>query len=86
MFWRAVKGKRYLIRSTPSGAQKSLGPMTEDKRDVVERFMAKKKVDEERVKSLSQELAVHQKLNRALRVGRVPPVVVDAINAIATPD
>lgn len=82
MFWREVKGTQYLIRSTPSGAQKSLGTMTEEKRDVVEHFMAKKKMAEERVKSLSQELTVHQKLNRALRVGRAPSVVVDAINAI----
>jgi len=83
MFWREISGARYLIRSTPNGAQKSLGPMTDVNRDMVDQFQARKQAAEDRSKSLSQELLKQQRLNRALRVGRTPPIVVDTLRAIS---
>ena len=82
MFWREVKGVEYLIRSTPTGAQKSLGPKSDANRDMATHFLAKKQVAEDRVRALSQELIKQQRLNRALRVGRTPPIVVDTLLAI----
>ncbi len=82
MFWREVNGVAYLIRSTPGGAQKSLGPKSADNHEMVTHFQAKKQVAEDRVRSLTQSLTKHQRLNRALRVGRAPPVVVETLLAI----
>ena len=83
MFARTIRGASYIIRTTPSGTQKSLGVLTDENADMVERFNAKKKTAEDRVRSLAQELAKHERLNRALRVGRTPVIVVDMLQAIA---
>ena len=82
MMLRHINGAQYIIRTTPSGGQTSLGRLGPENSDVVDNFMNKKKSAEDRVKSLAQELTKQQRLNRALRVGRVPTIVVDALNAI----
>ena len=82
MFWREIKGHQYMIKILPSGEQRSLGVMTDENRNMPKLFMEKKKTAEERVASLKNELKIHQKMNRALGVGRVPAIAVDAINAI----
>lgn len=82
LFWREVKGKRYLIRALSADAQKSLGPMTPENAEAVDKFQAKKAQAEARVKSLSSELATHFRINKALRVGRTPDVVVSTLKAI----
>lgn len=82
MFWRKTGSTQYLIRTSPGGAQKSLGPMNDTNRDAVDKFTARKNIAEARLKSLTQELRLHEKMNRALRVGRAPSLVIDAINAI----
>ena len=83
MFWRNIKGTDYLIRTTPQGSQKSLGPRTEANAHVADDFMRQKQACEERVKTLAQALVQQQRLNRALRVGRCPPVVISTLQAIA---
>lgn len=86
MFWREQNGRSYLIRTTTAGAQTSLGPRSEETVGIYERFTEKKQVDEERVKQLTTALVEQQRLNRALRVGRAPPIVIDTLNAIAKAD
>jgi hypothetical protein len=82
MLWRDLRGKPTLIRTSASGAQKSLGPRSEDTEAMYASFMARKKSAEERLKALKAQLATQQRLNRALRVGRVPNVVVGVLNAL----
>lgn len=82
MIWRNLRGTRTLIRTSASGGQKSLGPHSEETQALYEKFMARKAHLEERVKSLKEQLIIQQRLNRALRVGRVPGIVVDIINAL----
>lgn len=84
MLWRTVDHKRYLIRTSARGSQKSLGAETPALQDIYERFIAKKERAESRLKSLKEQLDVMQRLNRALRVGRVPGIVVDTLNALDT--
>jgi hypothetical protein len=83
MFWREQSGRRYLIRMTASGAQKSLGPDTPENRQIHDRFSERKATTESRVQSLKAALKEQQRLNRALRVGRVPNVVVGTLQALA---
>jgi hypothetical protein len=83
MLWRVQSGRRYLIRVSGMGAQTSLGPDSPENRLVFERFMARKAALEDRHKQLKATVAQHQRLNKALRVGRVPNVVVDILNALA---
>jgi len=84
MLWRVVDTKRYLIRTSPSGAQKSLGRETPETTAIHERFTEKKRVLEMRLQSLRATLDEQRRLNRALRVGRVPRIVVDTLNALAS--
>lgn len=82
MFWRELRGKPTLIRTSSTGGQKSLGPQSEATQAMFDSFMARKATAEERVKALKMQLATQERLNRALRVGRVPNVVVGIINAL----
>lgn len=82
MLWRQVSGKTYLIRTNADNSQKSLGPRTAETEAVYEKFMARKKWLSERVTGLRQALQLHQKLNRAHRVGRTPEIVVQILNQL----
>ncbi|WP_114969141.1 GSU2403 family nucleotidyltransferase fold protein [Rhodoferax ferrireducens] len=83
MMWRTQTGRRYLIRVAAFGAQTSLGPHSLENEQIYERFMARKVAVQARQKQLRQTVAQHIRVNRALRVGRVPNVVVDTLNALA---
>lgn len=82
MLWREVGGKRYLIRTSAKGAQKSLGPANDDNQAVYDRFMARKEQCLARSQSLSEQLQRMQRRNKADRVGRVPEVVVSILKAL----
>ena len=82
MLWRQVSGRTYLIRTNADNSQKSLGPRTAETEAVYEKFMARKKWLSERVTGLRQALQLHQKLNRAHRVGRTPEIVVQILNQL----
>lgn len=82
MLWRQVSGKTYLIRTNIDNSQKSLGPRSAETEAVYEKFMARKKMSGERVAGLRQALQLHQKLNRAHRVGRTPEIVVQILNRL----
>jgi hypothetical protein len=83
MFWRQQGGGTYLIRTSGSGAQTSLGPRSEENLAIHARFTERKRVAQERVKNLRTALQQQQRLNRALRVGRAPPIVTETLDAIA---
>lgn len=83
MMWRTQSGRRYLIRVAAFGAQTSLGPHSPENEQIYERFMARKVAAQTRQKLLRQTVAQHARVNRALRVGRVPNVVVNTLNALA---
>ncbi len=82
MFWRAVGGTSYLIRESSGGAQKSLGPKDGPTELIFQKFQAKKASLSDRQKSLSQSVQTQQRLNKALRIGRTPSIVVKTLNAL----
>lgn len=82
MFWREVSGTSYLIRESSVGAQKSLGPKDAQTELIFQRFQARKTSLSQRLASLTQATQTQQRLNKALRVGRVPSIVVKTLNAL----
>lgn len=82
MFWREVSGTRYLIRESSGGSQKSLGPKSAETELIFEKFQVKKESLLQRVKSLTVATQNQQRMNKALRVGRVPSIVVKTLNAL----
>jgi len=87
MYWhagpRAAPQARYLVRTTPAGAETSLGPQTLETQAMYDRFMQRKQESAERMAGLKAALDQHRRLNRALRVGRVEPLVVNLLARLA---
>ena len=86
MVWKAVDGKDYLIRTSTTGAQKSLGRRSAETQGLYDSFTAKKTSSEERLGGLKAAVAKHQRLNRALRVGRMPNIAVAILSRLANAD
>ena len=82
MRWKAVGGKRYLIKTSPGGADRSLGPEDAHTAATFRSFTQKKASAEARLKAMTEAVDTHRRLNRALRVGRTPAVVVRSLAAI----
>lgn len=83
MMWRTQSGQRYLVRVAASGAQTSLGPYSEENEAIYERFVARKAAAEARHKQLKETVSQHARVNRALRIGRVPNMVAETLDALA---
>ena len=79
MYWHAgppsSPDAKYLVRTTPAGAETSLGARTAKTEAIYARFTQRKRESAERVSGLQAALVQQQRLNRALRVGRVDPLV-----------
>lgn len=82
MIWREISGGKYLIRTSPKGAHKSLGAESPETLKIYKSFTDRKAQIKERLASIENAAEEQRRLNRALRVGRVPPVVVDILNAL----
>jgi len=83
MVWKTVDGKGYLIRTSTTGGQKSLGRRTVETEAMFQSFSEKKQSAESRVVSLKDTIARHERMNRALRVGRVPKIAVAILRRLA---
>lgn len=80
MYW---KNTGYLIRTSPSGAEKSLGPRSTDTDAIFDRFTRRKAAATERLAALKTALVEQERLNRALRVGRIDPLVTRLLSRLA---
>lgn len=82
MYWKHQGKTDYLIRTSPSNSQKSLGPRSPETENVYGKFTERKASSEKRVKNLVAQLGIHKRLNRALFVGRAPQMLVDILAMI----
>ena len=82
MFWRTQGHTDYLIRESAGGAQKSLGPRSPETQAIHDRFKHRKGEASSRLAALTVSAHHQQRLNKALRVGRVPNIVVKTLNAL----
>lgn len=83
MYWRESDGREYLIRTSPSNAQKSLGPKSPETEEIFRKFVERKASLGSRVTSLKSQMEINQRLNRAVLVGRTPKIVIDILNELA---
>lgn len=79
MYWKPQGKTEYLIRTSPSNSQKSLGPRSPETESIYGKFTERKASSEGRVKNLAAQLGVHKRLNRALFVGRAPQMLIDIL-------
>ncbi len=83
MYWKRQGESEYLIRTSPRNSQKSLGPHSDETVSIYEKFISRKAQAEARLSDLTGELERHQRMNRALRIGRAPRLLVDILNKLA---
>lgn len=82
MYWKRQGEYEYLIKTFPDNRQQRLGARsTETERTYLE-FTKGKTDTEARLKSLKAALVDAERLNKALKVGRVPAVVVAVLQAL----
>jgi len=83
MTWKQAGGHEYLFRlSGRTGHGKSLGPRNPETERVLQEFREGKSRAQERLEGLTQRLDQLAKINRALRLGRVPTVVAKLLRAL----
>lgn len=83
MYWKQQGKAEYLIRTSPRNSQKSLGPRSADTEAIFTKFTSTKAALEDRRDQLAKALVQHQRLNRALFVGRAPQILVDILATLA---
>lgn len=87
MYWHkgpaSAPDDAYLVRTSASGSEKSLGPRSPDTEAIHKSFQQRKELAEQRRDGLRAALAKHKRMNRALRVGRVAPLIVEILNRLA---
>jgi hypothetical protein len=87
MYWHkgpaSAPGADYLVRTTASGGEKSLGPRSPDTEAIYASFRERKELAKQRLDGLKIALTKHKRMNRALRVGRVAPLIVAILNRLA---
>ena len=83
MHWKAQRGAEYLIRTSVSNEQRSLGSRSPETEEIYNKFIKRKDQVESRLTDLKEELERQRKMNRALNVGRAPKILVDILNTLS---
>jgi len=82
MYWKKQDNYSYLVKTMPDNRQKRVGPRNPETEAIYKDFMARKADTEARLSSLRVAVREAERLNKALKVGRVPTVVVSVLQAI----
>ena len=77
-----VRGKRYLLRVSTTGAERSLGPHSDSTQAMFDAFHGRKSAAQGRLAAMRQRLDEMRQFNRVYQVGRTPVVVVCCLNAL----
>lgn len=83
MVWKTVRGTDYLVRTSPKGTQKGLGARSAETERLHAAFTARKERATGRLRELRAAVERHERLNRALRVGRMPNLVIELLALLA---
>jgi hypothetical protein len=82
MIWREVNGKEYLIKTSPRGAQTGLGARSPESEAIYAKFTQGKSASDATLTSLKVAMERHRRMNRALRVGRTPNIIIDILSEL----
>lgn len=81
MYWKVEGDYEYLVKTKARGRQERIGRRTPETELIYSEFHKRKSALQPRLQSLQSQLAVAQRLNRAVKAGRVPTIVIDILNA-----
>jgi hypothetical protein len=82
MYWKRQGSYEYLVKTQPNNKQRRVGPRSEDTEKIYAEFTTRKRQLEERLKSLRGALQDAERLNKALKVGRVPNLVISVLQTL----
>jgi hypothetical protein len=82
MYWKQQGDYAYLVKTLPDNRQRRVGPRSPDTEKIYAEFTTRKRELEARMRSLRAALKDAERLNKALKVGRVPSLVVSVLQAI----
>lgn len=82
MYWKRDAGYEYLVKTAPDNRQKRLGTRSAESEKIYLEFTTRKRELEARMASLREQLKDAERLNKALKVGRVPNTVVSVLQSI----
>jgi hypothetical protein len=83
MRWKTVRGKEYLFKdSDRRGNGKSLGARSAETEQLLASFNAGRTVALERMRLLTEKLEEQARLNKALRLARVPSVIARVLREL----
>lgn len=84
MLWKTVKGRQYLVRTSAKGRRTGLCSRDATAEAVYGEFVRSKTEIATRLRSLDEAEARSRRVNKALRVGRVPNDLVAMLQALRT--
>lgn len=82
MYWKNQGGYEYLVKTQPDNRQQRIGPRSADTEKTYGEFATRKQALEARLKSLRGALKDAERLNKALKVGRLPSPVLAVLQAV----
>ena len=82
MYWKRQEGYQYLVKTFPDNRQERIGPRSPETERIYAEFTTRKSEVEGRLKSLRAALKDAERLNKALKVGRVPSMAVSVLQTI----
>ena len=82
MYWKRQGDYEYLVKTLPDNRQSRIGPRSAQTEAIFKDFTARKTATEARLKSLQGALKEAERLNKALKAGRVPSKVVAVLQAL----
>lgn len=82
MYWKRQDGYEYLVKTLPDNRQHRMGRRTPENERIYEDFVKEKAEVEGRLRELKAALVDAERLNKALKIGRVPALAVGVLQAI----
>lgn len=82
MYWKHQEGYEYLVKTLPDNRQHRLGGRTPENERIYDNFVKNKAEVTRHLRELKEALVDAERLNKALKVGRVPALAVGVLQAI----
>lgn len=82
MYWKRQGEHEYLVKTAQDNRQQRLGPRSADTERTYQAFTQRKQEAESRVRSLRDALKEAERLNKAVKAGRVPQIVVGLLQTL----
>jgi len=82
MYWKRQGDYEYLTRTAPDNRQSRIGPRSRETEKVYADFTSRKRDTEARLKSLRVALTDAERMNKALKAGRTPALVIALLQTL----